>query len=104
MEVVKAFLFEVFGILGMVILVLALLWGIICILNNIFKFSKYIIMYFNYRQNEELYDLKNKMVISKDGEISYSCISGLDEQERILQKALKNVVRYKELREKYAIK
>lgn len=104
MEVVKTFLFEVFGILGMVILILVLLWGIICLLNNIFKFSKYIIMYFTYRQNKELYDLKNKMVISKDGEISYSCISELDEQERILQKALKNVVRYKELREKYAIK
>lgn len=104
MEVVKTFLFEVFGILGMVILILVLLWGIICLLNNIFKFSKYIIMYFTYRKNKELYDLKNKMVISKDGEISYSCISELDEQERILQKALKNVVRYKELREKYAIK
>lgn len=41
-----------------------------------------------YKRNEELYNVKDKLIVSKDGHISYSCISGLDEQIKILNKAI----------------
>lgn len=48
-------------------------------------------------------DLKNKLVVSKDGKISYSClIDDLDEQEKILHKAINHTKEIKALREKYS--
>lgn len=71
------------------------------VLNKIFKFTKYIIMYRQYKRNEELYDVKDKLIVSKDGCISYSCISDLDEQIKILNKAIRKIEETKRLREKY---
>lgn len=54
-----------------------------------------------HKRNEELYNIKNKLIVSKDGRISYSCISDLDEQIKILNKAIGRIEETKRLREKY---
>lgn len=60
-------------------------------------------MYHEYKRNENLYDLKNKIVVSKDGKISYSCcIDDLDEQEGILLKAIDHTKELKALQDKYS--
>lgn len=57
--------------------------------------------YHEYKRNENLYDLKNKIVVSKDGKISSSCYSNdLNEQEEILIKAINHTKELKALQEK----
>lgn len=102
MEIVKDKLFDVLVIAGLITIILIIVWCIIELLNTLFKFTKYIIMYYEYKRNEDLYDLKNKLVISKDGSIPYSCIGDLKEQEEILHKAIKYIENTKTLREKYS--
>lgn len=70
-------------------------------MNRLFKISKYIIMYHEYKRREELYDLKNKLIVSKDGSISYSCVEDIDEQIEILNKAIKDRETTRSLHEKY---
>lgn len=102
MELIKNILFDLLIIIGLAAIILTVLWWIIELLNRLFKLSKYIIMYHEYKRNKNLYDLKNKLVVSKDGKISYSCIGDLDEQEKILQKAINHTREIKTLREKYS--
>lgn len=103
MELIKNILFDLLVIIGLVAIILTVLWRVIELLNRLFKLSKYIIMYHEYKRNENLYDLKNKIVVSKDGKISYSCcINDLNEQEKILQKAIKYTKDIKALQEKYS--
>ena len=103
MEFVKNVLFDGIVILGLIAIMLFALWCIAELLNRIYRFSKYIIMYHEYKRNSDLYDLRNKVVISKSGIISYSCIGNLDEQEEILKKAISRVREEKALQEKYSI-
>lgn len=98
-EVVKDTLFNVIGIVGLLAIIIAFIWWILEALNRLFKISKYIIMYHEYKRREDLYDLKNKMIVSKDGSISYSCIGNIDEQIEILDKAIKEIKEIKRLRE-----
>ena len=56
-------------------------------------------MYHEYKRREDLYDLKNKLIVSKDGSISYSCVGDIDEQIDILDKAIKERKKIKKLRE-----
>lgn len=56
-------------------------------------------MYHEYKRREDLYDLKNKLIVSKDGSISYSCVGDIDEQIGILDKAIKERKKIKRLRE-----
>lgn len=103
MKLIKNILFDLLVIIGLIAIILTVLWWVIELLNRIFKFSKYIIMYHEYKRNENLYDLKNKIVVSKDGKISYTClIDDLDEQEKILNKAIKHIKDIKAFREKYS--
>lgn len=103
MELIKNTLFDLLVIIGLIAIILTVLWWVIELLNRLFKLSKYIIMYHEYKRNENLYDLKNKIVVSKDGKISYSCcINDLNEQEKILQKAINHTKERKAFREKYS--
>jgi len=103
MELIKNVLFDLLVIIGLIAIILTVLWWVIELLNRLFKISKYIIMYHEYKRNENLYDLKNKLVISEDGKVSSSgCIDDLDEQERILSKAINHTKEIKELKEKYS--
>ena len=89
LNTIKDLLFHTLILIGMVALIVTVFWWFLVVLNRIFKFSKYIIMYHQYKRNEELYNVKDKLIVSKDGHISYSCISGLDNQIEILNKAIK---------------
>lgn len=101
-EVVKDTLFNVIGIVGLLAIIIAFIWWILEALNRLFKISKYIIMYHEYKRREDLYDLKNKVIVSKDGSISYSCIGNIDEQIEILDKAIKEIKEIKRLSEDYS--
>lgn len=94
---IEEFLNHTFVICGAVTLIATVFWWFLVVLNRIFKITRYIIMYKNYKRNKELYNLKNKLVVSKDGHISYSCISDLDEKIKILNKAIKECEERKEL-------
>lgn len=101
MENIKDILFEFLGILGIVLIIVLIIWAIICLLNRIFKFSKYIIMCFEYKRNSDMYDLKNKLVVCENGDISYSCVSDLKERKKILYNAIQKTEKIEELRKKY---
>lgn len=96
-EVVKDTLFNVLIIVGLLAIISLLIWRILEALNRLFKISKYLIMYHEYKRREDLYDLKNKLIVSKDGSISYSCIGNIDEQIEILDKAIKERKKIKRL-------
>ncbi|MCB6310383.1 hypothetical protein LI216_12495 [Mediterraneibacter glycyrrhizinilyticus] len=98
-EVVENTLFNVLGIALALAIIFLLIWWILEALNRLFKISKYIIMYHEYKRREDLYDLKNKLIVSKDGSISYSCVGDIDEQIDILDKAIKERKKIKKLRE-----
>lgn len=97
LNTIKDLLFHALIVIGMVALIATVFWWLLVVLNRIFKFSKYIIMYRQYKRNEELYNVKDKLIISKDGKISYSFISEMDEQIKILNKAIKECERKREL-------
>lgn len=99
-EVIKDALFNTLIIVGLLAIILLLIWWILEALNRLFKISKYIIMYHEYKRREDLYDLKNKLIVDKDGSISYSCVGDIDEQIEILNKAIKERKEIKRLREK----
>lgn len=98
-EVIKDTLFGALGIVGALAIIMTLVWWTLEALNRLFKISKYIIMYHEYKRREDLYDLKNKLIVSKDGSISYSCVGDIDEQIDILDKAIKARKKIKKLRE-----
>lgn len=89
MEIFKNILFDVWIVVGLIALDFTTIWWLLEILNRIFKFSKYIIMYHQYKKKEDLYDLRNKVIVAKDGEISYSCVGDIDEVIEILNKGIK---------------
>ena len=97
MEIFKNILFDVWIVVGLIALDFTTIWWLLEILNRIFKFSKYIIMYNQYKKKEDLYDLRNKVIVAKDGEISYSCVGDIDEKIEILNKGIKYCERIKNL-------
>lgn len=101
MDIIKDLLFHTLVIIGMLAFIATVFWWFLSVLNRIFKFSKYIIMYHQYKRNEELYNIKDKLIVAKDGRISYSCVSDLDEQIKVLNKAVERIETTKDLREKY---
>ena len=100
MELIKDFLFNILIIIGLIAIIVTFIWWILELLNRIFKFSKYIIMYHEYKRKEELYDMRNKVIVAKDGHISYSCVGNMDEQIEILNKGIEYANQIKELRER----
>ncbi len=100
-KVIKDTLFNTLIIVGLLAIIFLLIWWILEALNRLFKISKYIIMYHEYKRREDLYDLKNKLIVSKDGSISYSCVGDIDEQIEILNKAIKDRETTRSLHEKY---
>ena len=101
-ETLKNILFNAFIIIGLLIVSLALIWCMLELLNRIFKFTKYIVMYQTYKRNIKMFDLNNKVIVSKDGKVLSTCITDLDEQIKILEKAIQSRNDIKELREKYS--
>ena len=92
MEFVKNILFDSLVTIGLI--------AICLVLNRIFKFTKYIIMYRVYKRNIKLYDLKDKVIVSRDGTVLCTCITDLDKQIEILEKAIQNRKEIKQLKEK----
>lgn len=87
----KNILFMLFGYIGVAVIVLSLFLLTLYLLNKSFNIVKYIIMYREYSKNEDLYDIRNNVIISKSGNIRYSCAGNLNEQIEILDKALKHL-------------
>ena len=100
LNTIKDLLFHTLIMISMVALIATVFWWFLAVLNRIFKFSKYIIMYRQYKRNEKLYDVKDKLIVSKDGRISYSCISDVNEQIEILNRAIGKIEEMKKMREK----
>lgn len=96
-EIVKNILFDFFGIIGVILIILLMIWAMVCLSNRIFKFSKYIIMYYEYKRTPELYNLKDKLVLCKNGEILYSCVSDLKSRKKILRNAIQITEQIEEL-------
>lgn len=97
MDIFKNILFNILVVIGLIAIILTAIWFSLKFLNRVFKFTKYIIMYHEYKRKEELYDLRNKIIVSKDGEISYSCVGNIDEQIEILNKGIKYCDRIKHM-------
>lgn len=101
-ETLKNALFNAFIFIGMFTICLALIWCMLKLLNWIFKFTKYIVMYQTYKRNIKMFDLENKVIVSKDGKVISTCITDLDEQVKILEKAIQNRNNMKKLQDKYS--
>ena len=104
MEIIKNTLFDIIAVIGLAAISLMIFWWRLEMLNRIFKFSKIVIMGLEYMRNKKLYDLSDKLIVSKTGEIVGSCVIDLDEQIAILKKAIQNRGSVKSLREKYSNK
>ncbi|OUO77940.1 hypothetical protein B5F53_12070 [Blautia sp. An249] len=104
MEIIKNTLFDIIAVIGLAAISLMIFWWRLEMLNRIFKFSKIVIMGLEYMRNKKLYDLSDKLIVSKTGEIVGSCVIDLDEQIAILKKAIQNRESVKSLREKYSNK
>ena len=104
MEIIKNTLFDVITVAGLIAIALMIFWWLLEMLNRIFRLSKIAIMGFEYRRNKKLYDLSDKLIVSKTGEIVYSCVGGLDKQIAILTKAMQNMENAKSLLEKISNK
>lgn len=100
MDIFKNFLFDILIVVGLIVIIFVFIWLLLEILNNIFHFTKYIIMYNKYKEKEELYDLRNKVIVSKDGEIPYSCVRDIDEEIEILNKGIKYCEKMKSMNER----
>lgn len=59
-------------------------------------------MYHQYKKKKDLYDLRNKVIVAKDGEISYSCVGDIDEQIVILNKGIEYAMKMKDTRERFS--
>lgn len=91
MEAIKNFLFDLLVIIGLIAVILTILWWAFELLNRMFHLSKYIIMYLQHKRNEELYDIRNSVIVSKDGHISYSCVNEPDKKIEILNNGIKHI-------------
>lgn len=100
MEIFKNILLNILIIMGLIAIILTAIWWSLELLNKMFKFTKYIIMYYQYKKKEDLYDLRNKVIVAKDGEISYSCVGDIDEEIKILNKGIKYCEKIKNLNER----
>jgi DNA polymerase I-like protein with 3'-5' exonuclease and polymerase domains len=100
---IKDILFEAIGYVGVTLIILGLIWAVLELINKLFHIVKYIIMYRQYSKDEELYKNKNNLIITKYGNILYSCsTTSLEDEIEILVKALDNCKHKKELRDKYS--
>lgn len=104
METIKNVLFDAIVIIGLIAILMSIFWWLLETLNRIFRLSKIVIMGLEYRRNKKLYDLSDKLIVSKTGEIVSSCVVDLDKQIEILKKAIQNTEKIKSLREKYSSK
>lgn len=102
MEIIKNTLFDVITVAGLIAIVLMISWWLLEMLNRIFRLSKIVIMGLEYRRNKKLYDLSDKLIVSKTGEIVSSCVVDSDKQIEILKKAIQNTEKIKSLRKKYS--
>lgn len=102
MDVIKNFLFDILIIIGLIAMIVALMWLALKLLNRVFNFSELIIRYYKYKRNDELYDIRNKVIVAKDGKISYSCVGDIDEQIEILNKGIEYAMKIKDIRERLA--
>lgn len=99
----KDILFVMFGYVGVVVIILLLFLLMLYLANKVFNIVKYIIMYREYSKNKDLYDIKNNVIVSKKGNVRYSCVGSVDEQIEILSKAIKYLKDIKKMQEDIAI-
>lgn len=97
----KNIMFNLFGYVGFIFLIVILIFLIIELLNKLLKSGKYIIMYYEFKKNEELYDIRNNVVVHKNGSVRYSCVGTLEEKIEILNKAIKQLESLKELKDEF---
>lgn len=100
MEIFKNILFDILIVIGLIAIILTAIWWSLELLNRIFKFTKYIIMYHQYKKKEDLYNLRNKVIVAKDGNVSYSCVGDIDEEIEILNKGIKYCEKMKQMNER----
>lgn len=100
MESLKNTLANIFlwvGFICMIIVVLCItVIAILCLINKITGASKVAVLYQTCKGNKEIYDLRDKVVVSKNGYILYNRFD-LDEQCIILKKGLKYIQNVKDL-------
>lgn len=77
-------------IFGLVLLIAVIFYVFLYVLSKIERCAKYIIMYQTYKKDKTLYDLKDKLILDKNGSISQTCITDIDEQIRIMEKGIAN--------------
>lgn len=99
----KNILFMLFGYIGMIIIVLSLFLGMCYLANKAFNIVKYIIMYRQYSKNKDLYDIRNNVIIGKDGNIQYSCAGSVEEEIEIVKKGLKHLESIKKMQDDISI-
>ncbi|MEE1443259.1 MAG: hypothetical protein UGF43_06530 [Blautia sp.] len=102
MELIKNALFNLILILGLIAICFTILWWILELLNRIFRFSKIIICYLQYKRNIDTYNFTDKLIVSKNGDVLYTCIGDLDKQIEILEKAIQSRREFKVLQDKYS--
>lgn len=93
---------KVLGCIGVILIAALMIWECINLLNRIFKFSKYILLYFRYKKYDEMYNPEGKVMVDKDGEIL--TLLSPEEVETALKNAINKIKREKALREKYGKK
>lgn len=96
-------LIKIQSCIGFIILTALMILTCLNLLNKIFRITRYILMYEQYKKNEDLYELRNKAVIDTDGNISFTLLSP-EEIETALENAINNLKRGKVLREKHGKK
>lgn len=102
MDIIKDFLFDVLTVIGLIAIIISVIYIANILLNRIFHFYKCLIMYHQYKKEKGLYELKDKVIVQKDGNISYSCVGDLEEQIDILNKGIQHLEKIKKLRERYS--
>lgn len=63
MELIKNALFNLILILGLIAICFTILWWILELFNRIFRFSKIIMNYLQYKRNIDAYDFADKLII-----------------------------------------
>ncbi|WP_312107701.1 hypothetical protein [Lachnoclostridium sp.] len=99
----KELLFALFGYIGVIAVILGLIVLVLNLANKIFGIVKYIIMYRQYCKNKDLYDIKDNVIIGKDGRVRYSCFGTIDEKIDVLNKALNHLEDLRNFQEEHEV-
>lgn len=96
-ESFKDCLFNIFVVTGLISVNLTLIMWITIACEKIGNFAKCAIMYCKFKKDKEIYDLKDKVIVSKDGTVLYSCVKDIDIKIEILKKGIEYETELKKL-------